>query len=144
MIYLDTSAAVKLIHPEEHSASLVVWLRERPAAPLVASALIEVELTRSLRRLDGEFALPIAALLRGLHIITLAPEVLRRASQYENRFLRSLDALHLASAQLVSEQAGLPLTACVTYDHQLAVVASRHGLPVVAPGLDDGIFLAPR
>lgn len=144
MIYLDTSAAVKLIHPEEHSASLVVWLRERPAAPLVASALIEVELTRSLRRLDGEFALPIAALLRGLHIITLAPEVLLRASQYENRFLRSLDALHLASAQLVSEQAGLPLTACVTYDHQLAVVASRHGLPVVAPGLDDGIFLAPR
>ena len=144
MIYLDTSAAVKLIHPEEHSASLVVWLRERPAAPLVASALIEVELTRSLRRLDGEFALPIAALLRGLHIITLAPEVMRRASQYEDRFLRSLDALHLASAQLVSEQAGLPLTACVTYDHQLAVVASRHGLPVVAPGLDDGIFLAPR
>jgi len=144
VIYLDTSAAVKLIHPEEHSASLVVWLRERPAAPLVASALIEVELTRSLRRLDGEFALPIAALLRGLHIITLAPEVLLRASQYENRFLRSLDALHLASAQLVSEQAGLPLTACVTYDHQLAVVASRHGLPVVAPGLDDGIFLAPR
>ena len=144
MIYLDTSAAVKLIYPEEHSASLVVWLRERPAAPLVASALIEVELTRSLRRLDGEFALPIAALLRGLHIITLAPEVLLRASQYENRFLRSLDALHLASAQLVSEQDGLPLTACVTYDHQLAVVASRHGLPVVAPGLDDGIFLAPR
>jgi len=144
VIYLDTSAAVKLIHPEEHSASLVVWLRERPAAPLVASALIEVELTRSLRRLDGEFALPIAALLRGLHIITLAPEVMRRASQYEDRFLRSLDALHLASAQLVSEQAGLPLTACVTYDHQLAVVASRHGLPVVAPGLDDGIFLAPR
>ena len=144
MIYLDTSAAVKLIYPEEHSASLVVWLRERPTAPLVASALLEVELTRSLRRLNGEFALPIATLLRGLNVISLTPEVLRRASQYEDQFLRSLDALHLASAQLVAEQAGLPLTAFVTYDHQLAAVASRHGLPVIAPGLDDGIFHAPH
>lgn len=50
MIYLDSSAVVKLVHREAGSLELVGWLAERPITPLVSSALVEVEMPRALRR----------------------------------------------------------------------------------------------
>jgi len=49
VIYLDTSAAMKLVRPEAHSNDLSRWLTERPRSPLLSSVLIEVELMRATR-----------------------------------------------------------------------------------------------
>jgi predicted nucleic acid-binding protein len=50
MIFLDTSAAIKLVRAEAESADLLSWLAERCGTPLVASTLLQVELPRALRR----------------------------------------------------------------------------------------------
>ena len=50
MIYLDSAAIVKLVRQESYSADLVAWLNAHDDAPLVSSALIEVEVPRALRR----------------------------------------------------------------------------------------------
>ncbi|WP_280482861.1 PIN domain-containing protein [Nocardia cyriacigeorgica] len=49
MLYLDTSALVKLVHPEAETDALLRWLEERPDQPWVASALVEAELVRAVR-----------------------------------------------------------------------------------------------
>jgi predicted nucleic acid-binding protein len=50
VIYLDSAAVVKLVRQESHTAELVAWLNAHGAAPLVSSALVEVEVPRALRR----------------------------------------------------------------------------------------------
>lgn len=50
MIHLDSAAVVKLVRQEAHSADLVTWLNAHDDAPLVSSALVEVEVPRALRR----------------------------------------------------------------------------------------------
>lgn len=50
MIYLDSSAVVKLVRREPCSGELVAWLNARSTSPLISSALVEVEVPRALRR----------------------------------------------------------------------------------------------
>jgi len=65
VIYLDTSAAAKLIHPEAESAALTIYLTEHIASPLVSSALLYPELVRAVSRHRPEFTARAIALLRG-------------------------------------------------------------------------------
>lgn len=127
MIYLDTCALTKLIRPEPETAVLYPWLAAQPAAR-VASVLVEVELVRVVRRTTPA-ALPAALLLLGgLDIFPLDEQVVARAQQLDDPGLRSLDAIHLATALEIGE-----ITAFVTYDKRLARAAAAHGLPVLAP-----------
>lgn len=127
MIYLDTCALTKLVRPEPQTAALYPWLAEQPA-PRVASVLVEVELIRVVRR-TSPAALPAALLLLGgLDIFPLDQQVVARAQQLDDPGLRSLDAIHLATALEIGE-----ITAFVTYDQRLARAAAAHGLPVAAP-----------
>ncbi|MHB1488436.1 MAG: type II toxin-antitoxin system VapC family toxin, partial [Acidimicrobiales bacterium] len=101
MIYLDTSGAIKLVRPEAHSDHLSHWLGERLGTPVVSSVLIEVELMRATRRSAPERAGHAADVLRGIGAVTVSPSVIARAAGYTDPDLRSLDAIHLATAEHV-------------------------------------------
>jgi len=86
---------------------------------------------RSGTRADGDQAVEV---LEGVIVIKLIPEMLERAASLEPATLRSLDAIHLATAlHLVAERA-IELSHFVVYDRRLAVAARDAGLRVISPG----------
>lgn len=130
MIYLDSSALLKLLHVETESRALADWLSARTGTPAVSSALAKVEVTRACRRINAD-ALPAAkALLAGLDIIPLSSAVIDEAGDVGENALRSLDAIHLASALSIRSD----LSAFVAYDHRLGDAAIAAGLELVTPG----------
>lgn len=130
MIYLDSCAAIKLLVPEPESAALVDWLTARESEVIMSSGLIRVELHRALHRIGAADAVRDQAeqLLDGLHLHPV-DAVLAQAAALPGQHLRSLDAIHLATAL----SAGTPPT-FVTYDARLAAAARQAGLTVSAPG----------
>jgi hypothetical protein len=132
VIYLDTAAIVKLIRIEHESDALVTWLNQQAAQPLVASALVEIELPHALRRSQPEVLGLAAAVLSRLHRVEINAAVRATAAAYVEPTLRTLDAIHLATAEFLVAS-GMRFTAFVTYDKRLAEAATRTGLPVTAP-----------
>ncbi|WP_340672128.1 type II toxin-antitoxin system VapC family toxin (plasmid) [Saccharopolyspora sp. ID03-671] len=128
MIYLDTSAAIKLVVAEPESSALVDWLAERDTDVIMSSGLLRVELHRALHRIEAEQSVRDQAerLLDGLHLRPV-DAVLQKAAGLDGQHLRSLDAIHLATAL----DAGRP--AFVTYDARLADRADQAGLITSAP-----------
>lgn len=126
MIYLDTSAAIKLIVAEPESAELVDFLTARESEVLMSSGLLRVELYRALHRIEAEQSVQVQAeqLLGGLHLRPV-DAVLHRAAGLDGQHLRSLDAIHLATAL----DAGEPTF--VTYDSRLAEHAAAAGLSLL-------------
>ena len=132
MIYLDTAALVKLVRVEPESAALVKWIRARSEEPLVASTLVEIELPRALRRSQPGVLGSVAAVLGRLYRVEINAAVRATAEAYPEPTLRSLDAIHLATAELLIAS-GNEISAFVTYDKRLAEAASQIGLPVTTP-----------
>jgi uncharacterized protein len=130
VIYLDTSAFVKLIWSEEETPALEEFLRERPQATLVSSALLMVETRRAVLREDPGRLARADLLLTRVDQAGVTRAVLDAAGRLPDPALRSLDAIHLATAL----QLGQDLDALVTYDSRLAAGAERQRLPVVTPG----------
>ena len=132
MIYLDTSALVKLIRREEESDALGDWLDERIDIPWITSTLTEVELVRAIRAAAPEGLPAVPSVLARLDRFEIDPVVRSTAAAYADSGLRTLDAIHLATAQTAAAVA--PLTAFVTYDSRLAEAAERLAITaVVAP-----------
>lgn len=131
MIYLDTAALVKLIRREPASDTLADWLDGRASTTLVTSALAEVELPRALRRTEPALVAAVPALLERIARYEMDELVRTTASGYESPDLRSLDAIHLATAHAVF---GGRLTAFVSYHKRLLDAAEELGLPVASPG----------
>lgn len=130
MIYLDSSAVLKLVTTEAESDALEDWLVERPEVAVVSSALTQVEVLRACRRID-ESLLPAARrLLRGIDLLPIDASILDTAAELPTRLLRSLDALHLASGLSLDPD----LDAFVTYDARLVTAAEAAGLAVAQPG----------
>jgi uncharacterized protein len=125
--YLDSSAIVKLVVREAESSALRRYLRRR--GPLLSSALARTEVLRSLLRAGP------AALVRGqdalacLDLVRLGNRVLDGAGMLPPPDLRSLDAIHLATAQQLAEDLG-PF---ITYDERMAAAGRALGLRVVSP-----------
>jgi predicted nucleic acid-binding protein len=133
MIYLDTSALVKLIRPEVESAELAAWLNVRQSEHAVTSKLTEVELPRALRREEPARLAAVPSVLARLNRFDIDDAVRATADAYPHRHLRSLDAIHLATADhLVAS--GKTLTAFVTYDTRLITIAQDIGLATATPG----------
>lgn len=126
MIYLETSALVKLIRIEVESDALADWLDDR------TSALTEVELSRAIRAVSPEGLPAVPSVLARLDRFEIDAVIRSTAAAYPNPALRSLDAIHLATAQTAGSVA--PLTALVTYDNRLKEAAEALSLAVVAPG----------
>lgn len=131
MIYLDSSALMKLVRLEDETPALSQWLVQRPDQPIVTSELGRVEVLRAARRVGGQVLTEAHAVLSDLDLIPLDRAVQDLASDIGDQLLRTLDALHLASAVLMSEG----LTAFVAYDHRLTNAARSAGLIVATPGL---------
>ena len=132
MIYLDTAALVKLIRREPESDALADWLEARSSTMLVTSALAEVELARALRRTEPSLVAAVPALLDFVARYEIDELVRVTAAGYASPDLRSLEAIHLATAHAVF---GAALTSFVTYDKRLRCAAEALRLPVVAPGV---------
>jgi len=129
VIYLDSSALLKLLIEEPESAALAAWVSEQDGTPLVSSELTRVEVVRAARRLDVEAVPAARALVSQLDLVPLRRGVLDTAADAGEPLLRTRDALHLASALSVRSD----ITAFVAYDHRLSAAAEAAGLPTVRP-----------
>jgi uncharacterized protein len=129
VIYLDTSAFVKLIWGEGETPALEAFLRERPQTTLVSSALLVVETRRAVLREDPGQLARADLLLTRVDQVGVTRSLIEAASRLPDPSLRSLDAIHLATAL----QLGRELDALVTYDSRLAAAAERQRLAVVTP-----------
>jgi predicted nucleic acid-binding protein len=130
VIYLDSSAIVKLIRPEDESGELNPWLLARSDMPFVSSALIEVEVPRSLLRLPSYDEERLEGVMARIGRLAADRPVRFAAAHVHPPGLRSLDAIHLATALLL----GPELQAFVTYDKRLLDAARAAALPVASPG----------
>lgn len=128
-IYVDSSALVKLVLPETESAALLELL-SGDFEP-VSSELAVVEVIRAARRAsrDGEVRSRAAAVMAALHLVRVDSAILERAASIEPENLRSLDALHLATALSLSPE----VEVMVVYDADLSEAATSAGLRVLAP-----------
>jgi uncharacterized protein len=128
MIYLDSSALLKLVIAEKESLPLLRFLKREPSER-VSCALARTEVLRATRS-HGAAALERArALLQTLQLVQLGDALLDAAGMLEPLKMRSLDAIHLAAAALVAPE----MTALVTYDKRMAEGAALLGFPVVSP-----------
>lgn len=125
--YLDSSAIVKLAVREPESEALRRYLRRR--RPLVSSALARTEVLRALHP-GGEEAMSAGRqVLARLDLIRVNNRVLNDAASLLPAELRSLDAIHLATARRL----GAELGEVVTYDDRMATFARAMGYKASAP-----------
>lgn len=129
MLYLDSSAIVKLIVPEPETSALVEAIRPDPET--TSSVLARVEVLRAVRRTGASPALAdrAEAILRRMALVRLDEWVVAAASTLSPRELRPLDAVHLATALSL----GRALAGFITYDERLASAARAAGLTAQAP-----------
>jgi predicted nucleic acid-binding protein len=132
MIYLDTSVVIAELLAEDRRPPATLWNE-----PLVSSRLLEYEVWtrlhgRALARSHGEAA---RALVDRVALMELVSPVLARALEPFPHPIRTLDALHLASADFLRQRQ--PAIQIATYDTRLAAAAAAMGFtlyPVDAPG----------
>ena len=136
MIYLDSAAVVKLVRQEACSTDLVSWLNTHDDVPLVSSALVEVEVPTALRRSAPQALIGAPATVGRLFRLEIDSTIRATAAAFAEPTLRSLDAIHLATAQVLTNESGTALVAFVTYDRRLLESAKTAGLPVASPGQD--------
>ena len=128
MIYLDSSALVKLVYDEEESDALVRWLTERQDVRRVTSQLSTIELLRACRRRDDD-VIGARIVLTGLEIVPMTADIVEQAALVGPAELSSLDAIHLASALAVRDV----ISTLVVYDERFSDAAAAAGLDVAAP-----------
>lgn len=129
MNYLDSSAIIKLVFEEDESAGLETWLRLRNFESMVTSDLSLVEIFRTCR-FKNISSIPSAGQLKnGIDRIPIATDIIELASNLDPKELRSLDAIHIASALSIRED----LEFFVVYDKRLKTAVTKSGLAIIAP-----------
>jgi uncharacterized protein len=129
VIYLDSSALIKLALAEPESAALASYLAKRGDQALVSSSLHRAEVLRAIWRAEPG-ALPRAQrMIRRVSLVTLSHDLLDNAATTPPSSLSTTAAIHLASALTLKRD----LTAFVSYDKQLLDAAESAGLPAVSP-----------
>ena len=127
--YLDSSAFVKLVVAEPESQALRGAITRWPRR--ASSALLRAETIRALRRSGNQRQIPAARrLIRGVGLIRVDEPLLDRAADLEPGDLRTLDAIHLASALEIGPDLGVFLV----YDTRLKAAAEAYGLQAESPG----------
>jgi predicted nucleic acid-binding protein len=127
LLYLDSSAIVKLVVPEAESTALRRSLRTWPER--VSSVVAGIEVERVARRIGGGSVRRARSVLARLALVELDHAVMERAGRAEPADLRTLDAIHLATAASL----GTDLGALCVYDSRLAEAAASAGIEVIAP-----------
>jgi predicted nucleic acid-binding protein len=129
MIYLDSAAVVKLVHAEAESQALRDWLDERAEIDWISSVVLEVESFRALARHSPEAISRLHPVLDLINLVDLDPDIRALARTVAPVTVRSLDAIHLATALRIRGQ----LTSFVTYDKRMADAGRIAGLTVDMP-----------
>ena len=127
-LYLDSSAFVKLVVEEPETAGLRGFLADREGRR-VASALLRTESLRAVRHLGADALATVREGLRRIDLVAIDDRVLEAAGTLEPRVLRTLDAIHLATALAIGDD----LDAIVTYDDRMAEAARFLGLATATP-----------
>jgi predicted nucleic acid-binding protein len=127
LTYVDSSAIVKLVVTEPESKALRRYLARRQ--PLVSSALARTEVVRALLPTGTEAVARGHDALRRIQLLRVNDRVLDEAGRMEPAELRSLYAIHLASAR----QLGAAVKQIVTYDERMAGAAEALGWSVASP-----------
>jgi predicted nucleic acid-binding protein len=125
--YLDASAFVKLVKDEPESEALDAELEAWPRKS--SSTLLEVEGPRAARRTNPLAYDAARALIGGIELVEIDADIRRTAAALEDPGLRSLDAIHLATALSLGDRCG----AFFAYDERLIAAARAHGLSVTVP-----------
>jgi predicted nucleic acid-binding protein len=123
--YVDTSAIVKLVIDEPESPTLLRWCHE--AERVVTSRVGLVEARRAVARRDQDRE-HVNSILDRFEVFELDEEIGRRAGGLAPASMRTLDAIHVATALALEA-----VDAFVTYDDRQAEAARAVGLPVVRP-----------
>ncbi|MGH2842537.1 MAG: type II toxin-antitoxin system VapC family toxin [Solirubrobacteraceae bacterium] len=126
--YADTSALVKLVVTEAETADLIAWLHSEHR-DLVTCDLTRAELRRAVRDEQSDALRKASILLSGLDVLGLAAATFDRAGLLDPAELRSLDAIHLASAL----ELGDDLEGVLAYDSRLLSAARSNGVHTVSP-----------
>ena len=126
--YLDSSAFVKLLVEETETAAVRTFLANR-AARRVSSALLRTESLRAVRHLGPDALATVREGLRRVDLIGIDDRILDAAGILEPQVLRTLDAIHLATAMAIGDD----LEAIVTYDERMADAARLMGLSTATP-----------
>jgi predicted nucleic acid-binding protein len=128
VLYLDSSAIIKLVFEEPETSGLSRFLRDWPTR--VSSTVAIVEVLRTAALVDDELVRRHArAILARVHLVRPDDALLTEAARVEPASLRALDAIHLATALSL----GHDLSGIVVYDRRLADAARGAGLTVWAP-----------
>ncbi len=125
--YVDSSALVKLAVREPESRALRRHLARR--RPLVSSALSHVEVARALMAAGDEAVDRGAEVMSRIDTLRITDRVLTAAGAVRPSSVRSLDAIHLATAQQFAHE----LREMVTYDSRMAQAAEGLGWRVAQP-----------
>jgi uncharacterized protein len=131
VVYVDSSALVKLVIREAESDALAGWIKGRT---LVSSRLSEIEVRRTATRGLGRPWTGSAAVFDQMAVVELDGSIAERAAHVPPPLLRALDAIHLATALELADD----LDAFVTYDDRLAEAARAAGMTVASPGAEEG------
>jgi len=123
--YFDSSAIMKLTGAEAESAALIDYLRDTPVE-VSTSVLAQVEVLRNLRKQPVESD----EAMNGFYLLAFDEEVRRQAVIVGGETLRSLDAIHIATALAIGNRD----LHFVTYDIRQAEAARQAGLKVIQPG----------
>lgn len=132
MIYLDTSAIVKIVVAEPESAALVEWLNDRSDTPWATSVIGQIEVMRAANRVGPATAAAARRLLETIDTLVLSDAIVAVAESIGPSELRTLDTIHLATAHVYRPS----LDAFCVYDRRLVAAAEAQQLPVAAPAND--------
>jgi uncharacterized protein len=129
LYYADTSAVIKLLVEETGSKAFAAFYDARADAEWVSSALLRIEVTRAVGRAMPNLLPDARDLLLAFSCIAIDDDIVEGAMNEPDRSLRSLDAIHLATARILAPE----LDALVTYDDRLVRAAYDAGLVTVSP-----------
>lgn len=127
LLYLDSSAIVKLVVPEAETKALRELLRSWPER--VSSVVARIEVERVARRIGDGAIRRARTVLSRIALVDLDDEVIHRAASLEPTELRTLDAIHLATAISL----GRDLGALCAYDVRLSGAAAAEFIEVLTP-----------
>ncbi len=129
VLYLDASALVKLVLPEPESLALASLAAG--GFDLATSTVGAIETRRAVLAAVGDDSLgeQVEDLLQSVSLVGVTEEIRRAAGMLRPALLRTLDAIHLATALAFEGE----LRGFVAYDRRLADAASAAGLGVLAP-----------
>jgi uncharacterized protein len=130
VIYLDASALVTLVTGRPYASELRAFLADSPEMPMGTSTIGFIETVRTLGRV-GSYPTAMQDLLASFTEILVTDEIRDAAASLPGG-VRTLDAVHIASAQAIGDT----LASLISYDKRMLDIAHSIGIPTAAPGMN--------